>query len=136
MAGKLTDHEILLAAQLRQADLVANPPLLALFTDNITPSETTTLGSLSECTFPGYSRQVLDYSPTIVMVGHVAPIIPIALVFTRTAGAGGDNVYLYGVIDDTGTFLLWAQRDPAAPLDMSIVGATYTVTAVRNTTDL
>lgn len=135
MAGKLTDAEIELSAQLRQDDLVANPPKLMLFVNNITPTESTLLSGLTEATFPGYARQTIDFSPTGALAAHVYTLTPVAIVFTRSAGAGGDNVYGYGVVDSTGTILLWAQRDPAAPLDMSIVGATYTVTAVRKTTD-
>jgi hypothetical protein len=133
MAGKLTDAEILLAAELRQDDLVANPPLLMLFTNNFTPDEATVLSDLTEATFPGYSRQTIDFSPAATITAHVAKLTPVAVVFTRAAGAGGDNVYGYGVLDSTGTVLLWAQKDPGAPIDMSIVGATYTVTAVRKT---
>lgn len=135
MAGKLTDYEIELAAELRRLDLVANPPLLMLFTNNITPDEDTVIGDLTEATFPGYAQAMLDYSASTTIAAHVASLTPTAIVFTRAAGAGGEDVYGYGVLDSTGTYLLWAQRDPAAPLDMSIVGATYTVTAVRKTTD-
>lgn len=135
MAGKLTVIEIQLSAELRQADLVANPPLLMLFVNNITPDEDTVLGDLTEATFPGYTRQSIDFSPPGALVGHTWVLTPVALVFTRAAGAGGEDVYGYGVLDSTGTALLWAQKDPGAPLDMSIVGATYTVTAIRKTTD-
>lgn len=131
MSGKLSDYEVQKSADLRRADLVTNPPKLILFTNNYTPTTSTVLADLTEATFPGYSRHTLDFSGSSSLASHVASLTPVAEVFTRSAGGSGQDVYGYGVLDSTGTYLLWSERDPAAPIDMSVIGATYTVTAVR-----
>jgi len=137
MAGKLSDYEINRRLALVQTDLTGSTkPILNLFANNITPSESNVLGDFVEAGFNGYASANLDYSPSITgPVSNVYTITPPAIVFTSTGGGSNTNVYGYYVTDHTNTNLLWAERDPSAPLDMSINGATYTVTAKLTGTD-
>ncbi len=124
---KLTDFEINRRGVLLRVDLeTVTTPIVHLYTNNFTPDEDTVLSDLTEATFPGYNPSAWTFDLE-TFVAHVYRCFALANVFTRGAGGGGDMIYGYYVTDNTDTTLLWAERDPAAPLDMTIPGATYTV---------
>lgn len=135
MTLKLTNYEIQRRLDLVKADLDTGPAKLHLFQNNVTPTEDTVLTDLTEANFSGYAAANLDYSAASGIAAHVATATPTAVVFTRAAGATSNSIYGYYVTNQAGTQLLWAERDPAAPIDMSPVGATYTVTAKITGTD-
>jgi hypothetical protein len=138
VAGKLTLYEILRRLTLVQSDLsTTTKPILHLFKNNVTPSEATVLADLTEATFPGYAAASIDFTDATISgpVLNVYTLSPPGITFTRAAGAGGEDVYGYYVTDHLNAQLLWAQRDPAAPVDLSVVGASYTIVANLTGTD-
>lgn len=102
---------------------------LRLFRNDYTPTDTDTLANFQEAQFPGYLAPTLAAWGAPASSGGVAQVTHPAQTFTRGAGGSGDSIYGYMVTDGAGN-LLWAERDPAAPVNMNGQGNTYTVTPV------
>jgi hypothetical protein len=88
-------------------------PFAALFINNVSPTQTTTLASLTEASFAGYTRQILNgWTPAAADGSHGAVIThPAKLWFS----APGPVQTVYGwfavQLDWTATTrLLWAER--------------------------
>lgn len=103
------------------------PSHVGLYVNNFTPTVNDTLASYSELSAGWYAR--------IALVGWSAPIYaaPFAqstanpVVWTNTDGIGSPRtVYGYFVVDSSGA-LVWAERDPSAPVVILGGGGTYSV---------
>jgi hypothetical protein len=99
--------------------------LLRLFSNNVTPDNTTTLGGLTEATFTGYAAVTLSGWSAASLAAHVASSTANPITFTLTAGS--QNIYGWYVTSADGE-LICAGRDVAAPVAMSLTVNTYQVT--------
>jgi len=91
--------------------IIGQTLFLRLFSNNITPSETTTTGSLTQVTGGGYTEKELVVGNWTVAPGAPGTATynsPQNFAFTGTTGAPG-TVYGYYVVDEDGT-LMWAER--------------------------
>lgn len=100
---------------------------LRLFKNDIVPADADTVTSYTEATFPGYAAQVVNAFSVASTVGGVAQITHAALTFLRGSGGSGDTIYGYYLTDAAGTTLYYSERDPAAPVNMSVAGNSYAV---------
>jgi hypothetical protein len=83
-------------------------PVLKLFSNDITPSETTVLGDFTETTDPSYSPATLvAINWTISTVEGIAVAEYPQLTFTFSTSA---DIYGYFVTNNAETELLWALR--------------------------
>lgn len=98
---------------------------LHLYINDITPNAGSTLGDFVEASFIGYLPGQINPWGLPVTVDGRARSAASAVTFTKTAGSPA-SVYGYFVTDENGA-LLWAERDPAAPVPMMADGQTYTV---------
>lgn len=106
------------------------PVHLHLYQNNITPDESTTLGTLSEADFDGYASQsVNDFGVPVDFSNHVDSTAG-TYTFTKGVGVTTNNVYGYYVTDNTDTELLWAERYAGAPAAILLPGQTFSVTPV------
>jgi hypothetical protein len=120
----ITDAWKLLAMSLKAAYLNSNSCQIGLYTNITTPSRTTTLSSLVEASFPGYSRitGTLGMGAPYLNTGNFAQIDRSALAqFTPSSVSAGQNIYGYFVCLNAGGVLFWAENNPAG---FSLVGAT------------
>jgi len=109
---------------------------LHLFTNNYTPTVTDTLASYSEATFTGYATQNITGWGAPTIAAHVGAIQAASRTFTRTATGTTQNIYGYFVTNAGDTTLLWAERDPNAPIPLTNNGDSYTVTPRITAQDL
>lgn len=128
MAGVWSDQGISDAL----AEVTAGSPVstakLRLYSNNVTPSNATVLADLTESSFSGYSAVTLSGWSSPVVTAHVAQSDPSSITFTITSGTA--TVYGWYATNSAGTRLLWAQRDPSAPITLDATGLNqYTVTA-------
>ncbi len=102
------------------------PLTLKLFKNNYTPVAGTTLAALTEADFNGYVAKALTNwtSPTPVASRAQTQADPVN--WTKGVGGTGNSIYGYYVIDNAGN-LLWAERDPNAPIDMNTDGKQYLI---------
>lgn len=128
MAGVWSDQGIADALDAITADVPVSTAKLRLFKSNTSISNTTVLSDLTESTFAGYSAQNLTSWSLSAVTAHVAKSDPAAISWTITSGT--EAVYGWYATNSAGTRLLWAQRDPAAPVNLDAAGLNvYTVTA-------
>jgi hypothetical protein len=99
--------------------------VLHLFSNNVTPDNTTTLAGLTEATFAGYSSVTLGGWTAASLAAHVASSTANPVTFTLTSGS--QNIYGWYVTSADGE-LLCAGRDVAAPVAMTVTVNTYQVT--------
>jgi hypothetical protein len=93
-------------------------------------SRATVIGDLTEATFTGYLPVTNPiFSPSFLNGSNHAEADSAAFTFTNSGLSPGAVVWGYYFTDAAGN-LIWVQQDPAAPIDMSFIGATYTVTPV------
>lgn len=129
MAGILTDLGSLYVANAINTRLGAVGVSLALFKTNINPAITdvnaTYTGAGVEATFPGYARIPLTTWTVTGPTAHVSFNTELLRVFTTT-GASSNMIYGYFLITGAGD-VIGAERNPAAPVDMTASGAQYAV---------
>lgn len=89
---------------------------LKLFTNNITPAETDTDATFTECSITGYSAKSLTGSSWTITEGAPSDAQYAQQTWTFTGGFGA-TVYGYFVVQTTSGILMWAERDasPYAP---------------------
>lgn len=100
--------------------------VIRLFQNNITPTQTTVLSDFTEADFNGYAFQNLTSFGSSTLVGSTAITVATLVNWTKAAGGTGNSIYGY-YIQDFSSNLLWAERDPSAPVNMNVDGATYGV---------
>ncbi len=98
-----------------------------LYKNNYTPVDATVVGDLTAADFQGYSQANLASPAAATTVSNKAVTSWDQVTYTKGAGGTGNSIYGYYVVDSAGN-LLWAERDPAAPVDMSVDGNQYKVT--------
>jgi hypothetical protein len=100
---------------------------IGLFKNDPVTNVLTTLAAFVEADFAGYVRQVPTSSVTSGLIGPRA-VRDLDPYVYRYFGGVGNYVYGYFVLDG---FLrvVWFERDPNAPVRMSVPGDTYTLNA-------
>jgi hypothetical protein len=87
-------------------------PVLKLYKNDVTPSESTVIGGLTQATEAGYASITLPgTSWTTTQVSGVTTGVYSEQTFTFTTGA---TIYGY-YVTTTGGSLLWVERFPGAP---------------------
>jgi hypothetical protein len=98
----------------------AQNPVLRLFQNNITPSDTDTAGAYTESTFPGYSAITLTgASWNSAASGSIA--FGSQQTFT-CSGSASQSVYGYYITQTSSGILLWSERDASAPFAIANSG--------------
>lgn len=127
MALVLSDDGISTILAIARAEWNSVNPNLHLYSNNLTPNTSSTLGSFTECTFPGYAAIALASFGAPSVSSHVATMSETTRTFTRSSTGTAENVYGYFVTDDTDTVLLWSEKDPNGPFVMQNAGDSYSV---------
>src|SRR5262249_55847391 len=83
----------------------STPLKLHLYKSNTTPTTSSTVGSFTESTFPGYAAQNITGWAYDTVAAHVADMIATMNTFTRSTTGTAENVYGYYVTDSAGTTL-------------------------------
>jgi hypothetical protein len=110
------------------ANILNGKNQLHLFSNDHTPVATDTLANYTEATFDGYSSaQMTGWSGSSIVSSHAVSTAS-AVTFTQTGTKVTNNIYGIYVTSADGKTLLYAERDPAAPVAMNANGATYTYT--------
>ncbi len=100
---------------------------IRLYQNDVTPSDTDTLATFTECNFSGYVEQsLLNWSPPAT-VNDKAESQADAVSYTHDGGPTSNQVYGYFVTDSAKTILYYAERDPAAPRSMAGAGDKITI---------
>lgn len=86
--------------------------VLKLFKNNITPSDTTVAGDLTESDFDGYDDIVLDGDSWTVNAGDPSYAIYAEQDFTSSADQTLQWVYGYYLVRETGGELVWVEKLP------------------------
>jgi hypothetical protein len=99
---------------------------LRLYQNDPTLASNMMVSDFTEADFPGYA------GPTLLAAGLATTADPAVATFTPvvntfSSGTPTNTIYGYYVTDGGGN-LLWAERDPSAPITMASPGDTYTVT--------
>jgi hypothetical protein len=100
---------------------------LCLYQNNYTPAAGDTLANYTEATFAGYTRQAISNWIPSTLAASVATSNADQKQFQRSATGTAQTIYGYFVLDGTGN-LLFAERDPAAPITLTAQGDTYLIT--------
>ena len=100
-----------------------------LYKNNYTPVVTSVLGDFTEADFDGYKSglTVTSWTAAAISSSHAVSTGNV-LTWTKAAGATSNNIYGVYVSDSGGKTLCYAERDPSAPVSMSVTGATYSYT--------
>lgn len=101
---------------------------LHLFTNNYTPIAGSVIGNFTEATFPGYVAQAIGAWGAAAMVGGRAKTIGSTI--TNTLSVTGGPYSIYGYYMTLGGVLIWAERDPNAPISEATAGDSYSVIPV------
>lgn len=99
--------------------------VLKLYSNNITPSDTDTAGTYTECTFTGYSAITLTGASWGAASG--GSIAYAQQTFT-CSGAGSQNVYGYYVVQVSSGTLLYSERGTGVPFTITTIGDNVKVT--------
>jgi hypothetical protein len=110
----------------------ATSPVLHLFTNNVTPTDSTVLADLTECTTPGYAPITLTSSNWTV--GQSAGVTTASYTEKTFSFSTTGISYGYYVTDATpggggGPFLLWLERFSGAPFEVPDGGGSISITA-------
>ena len=105
----------------------ADNPVLHLYANDVTPSDSTLVGDLTEVAgATGYAAiTLLSANWTTTQSGGVTTAVYSEQTFTFTTDA---TAYGYYVTDETGQ-LLWLERFSGAPFDIPDGGGTISITA-------
>lgn len=128
MAGVMADlgsKQVMLEAR---ANWNSTALKLHLFKNNHTPAVTDTISDYTESTFAGYAAVSMTTWTAAAIASHIATMTSDTKTFTRSTTGTAENVYGYYVTDNGSTILLWAERDPLAPIVLTNSGDSYTVT--------
>lgn len=108
----------------------AGPLKIRLYKNNYTPVNGTVIGDLTQADFNGYTAggTTLANWTTPTTVSSRAQTQADPVTWTKGVGGTGNSIYGYYVVDGSGN-LLWAERDPAAPIDLNTDGKQYLVLA-------
>lgn len=106
---------------------------LHLFSNNITFTSATVIGSLTECTFPGYAAVAVSGATPGSITTDTIPIVTTAAIFTRTSTGSSQNAY--GCYLTNGSGQLVAGCTFAAPGPYAFANAGDTL-SVPTTVDL
>jgi hypothetical protein len=105
---------------------LASNAVLHLYQNNHTPAEADTAAAYTEANFTGYASVSLTSWGAPVLTAPDQISTSAAVPFTVGTVGTGNQIYGYYVTDLAGN-LLWAERDPNAPIAMNTTGAQYTV---------
>ena len=92
-----------------------------LYSNDYTPSGSTTLSAFTECTGGGYAPLILNPANWNVVAGDpTVATYNTTLIWTFTGALGGPGTaYGYYVIKTSNSDLMWAERFPAGSLPFS-----------------
>lgn len=99
--------------------------VLKLYSNNITPSDTDTAGTYTECTFTGYAAITLTGASWGAASG--GSIAYAQQTFT-CSGAGSENVYGYYVVQVSSGTLLYSERGTGVPFVITTIGDNVKIT--------
>jgi hypothetical protein len=88
--------------------------LLKLYSNNVTPGETDTAATYTECSGSGYAAITLAGASWVVTEADPASAAFAQQTFTFTGALG--NVYGYFVVEVTSGIIKWAERFAGAPI--------------------
>jgi hypothetical protein len=100
--------------------------VLHLYKNNYTPVEGSTSSNFTEADFTGYAPVALASWSLPVLTPPYEQVTSAAVPFTVGTVGVGNTIYGY-YVTDLGGALLWAERDPNAPIAMTATGNQYTV---------
>lgn len=125
MALVMTSDGLRWACSTLVASLTGN--FLCLFTNDIIPQQDSVLSDFTQPTFTGYSPFPFAAWPATYLnaVGNGESDYP-SVRFVMQAPASPVRIFGYMVVDLQG-FVLWAERDPMAPVPLSHPGDFYVV---------
>ena len=104
----------------------ADNPVLHLFSNDVTPSDSTVIGDVTEVSRPGYAAITLASSNwTTTQSAGVTTAVYSEQTFSFTTNA---TSYGYYVTNETGQ-LLWLERFSGAPFDIPNGGGTVSISA-------
>lgn len=106
----------------------ATNPVIHLFANDITPTDSTVIGSLTECTIAGYAPITLVSSNWTV--GQVSGITTASYSERTFSFSTAATAYGYYVTDTTGGggLLLWLERFSGAPFQIPDGGGSISIT--------
>lgn len=103
------------------------PAELCLFTNDRVPTVDDVVVDYSEPGVGWYARKPISNWTPAVYAAPYASLSALPANWVNTNGPGADLViYGYFALDSAGN-LIWAERDPAAPVTIAGAGGTYTV---------
>jgi hypothetical protein len=105
---------------------------LRLYRNDYIPVVGSVLANFSEANFPGYAAFTTNgnkWGAPVLQAGRATTQFP-PVTWTMNAATGGNQIYGYYVTGGGGTGVVWAERDPGAPIPMTAVGHTYTIAAL------
>ncbi len=106
---------------------VVNGLVLKLYSNNVTPSETSVAGDFTECAFDGYAAVTMSAWPGSAIVSGEAVSTQPIIVFLQTGTVTNDTVFGYFVVDGSNN-LQYADRNTfMSGVAMDTAGKTYTV---------
>jgi len=105
---------------------VAGNPVLHLYSNNVTPSDSTTKALLTEVSAAGYAAiTLLSAQWTTTQSGGVTTAVYSEQTFAFSTGATAYGYYVTTESDD----LLWLERFSGAPFEIPDGGGTISITA-------
>lgn len=112
------------------------PTLCRLFTNDFTPTDTSTFLDFTEAVYDGYGSQNLTRTPVLTSIGAGLGTRSTyqVLTFVATDSLIVENIYGYFVTDALNN-LLWSERFASAPFVMVGTFTPITIQAVFETTD-
>lgn len=130
MAGVIPDGaELIFLGDIRQSLLIGAK--IRLYQNDHTPGNSDELSDYVECDFPGYAEITLNgWGQPYTNPSNQAQTDETIQTWTSTGtpSGGSQNIYGYYVFDDTGSNLLYAERNPSGPATITAAGQTYSVT--------
>jgi len=129
MAGVTLDNGVVYAQQAILTRLTAVHLFLGLFKADLVPSindaSSTYTAAGQEADFPGYGRIELNDWNGVALAAHVAANVETLRIFTAS-GPSTNDIYGYFLCNSTGV-VMFAERDPNAPINMRTAGASYAI---------
>lgn len=101
-------------------------PVLRLYQNNITPSDTDTAATYTESTFPGYAAITLPGASWNAASG--GSISYSAQQTIICSGAASQSVYGYYITQVLSGVLMWSERDASAPFAIAVSGDAVKIT--------
>lgn len=100
---------------------------MGLFSNDLEPDRTTTIGQITPAAFSGYVglRPLMGWSPA-TLLGERAVSSGALMTWAHNGGPHSGWVFGYYVVDPSGT-LVWAERRPGPAVALFRAGQTYSV---------